>query len=404
MKTVAIIAEYNPFHNGHLYQINKIKEIFSGDTAVIAIMSGNYTQRGEMAFADKLIRARCAVDSGIDLVLELPFPFSISSAEFFAKSGVKIANSIGIVDYLAFGCELSNPNELLSIAKNMSSELYLNELHKLTGDSNYKKIGYPKLCEIAYCNCFGIIENNIFKPNNILAFEYVKAIISSNSQIKPLPLKRVGAGYNDSFNISEEFQNASAIRKLFDIDCNSALKYIPDFTHNHITDAIKNGEIPTNESLMDRAVISNFRINPPESVGEIHDAEGGLYNRLYEASYKTNSISSLTEITETKKFTKARIRRAIWYSYFGVTSSEVRSSPAYTQVLAMNNIGRYLLKEIKKVSDFPVITKPSAVNDLEFEVIKQKNLSNMADSVFALARKKPINAKSSLIFTPYVKK
>ncbi len=402
MKTVAIIAEYNPFHNGHLYQLNKIKELFSDDVAVIAIMSGNYTQRGEMTFAEKGTRAKCAVLSGMDLVLELPFPFSMSSAEFFARSGVSIANDIGIVDYLAFGCEAEG-EMIFTVAKNMSSSEYSEELNKLLSDSEYRKHGYPKLCEIAYRNIYSNAPENIFEPNNILAIEYIKALISSNSKIKPLPIKRIGAGYNDSYNDQETIQSASAIRDLLTANLHSALNFVPNTTNYILLDGYSLGTIPTSEDLMDQAVISSFRLNPPKRYCDIHDADGGLYNRLYDNSFKANTISSLVSLTETKKFTRARVRRAIWYSYFGVTSSEVRSLPKYTQVLAMNSVGRKLLKEIKKMTDFPVITKPSAISDLPKEVIGQKNLSDTADSIFALARKKPIEAKSSLIFTPFVK-
>lgn len=401
MKTVAIIAEYNPFHNGHLYQLNKIKEHFSDDVAVMVIMSGNYTQRGEMAFADKATRAKCAVLSGIDLVLELPFPFSMSSAEFFAKSGVKIANSIGIVNYLAFGCE-ADVDTIITVANNMSSEVYTNKLNELISNSEYRKYGYPRLCELAYRCLYSNMPDSIFEPNNILAIEYIKALISSNSTIKPLPIKRNGAGYNDCYKDGEDLQSAGAIRELIHQNHYSALDFIPDVSRHSILEGINNRTIPTLESEMDRAVISNFRLNSPERICDIHDAEGGLYNRLYDNSFKANSISSLISLTETKKFTRARVRRAIWYSYFGVTSSEVRSLPMYTQVLAMNKIGRKLLKEIKKMTDFPVITKPSAISDLQEDVVKQKNLSDTADSVFSLARKNPIDAKSSLIFTPFV--
>ena len=198
-------------------------------------------------------------------------------------------------------------------------------------------------------------------------------------------------------------QSAGAIRKMISKNQNSALDYIPRTSIDHILRGIDNGSIPTDEALLDRAIISSFRLNPPSDKRDIHDAEGGLYNRLYENSFKANNISSLITMTETKKFTRARIRRAIWYAYFGVTSSEVRSLPAYTQVLAMNSVGRRVLKEIKRVSHFPVITKPTALSDYSIRVIEQKNLSNTADSVFALARKMPINAKASLVFTPYVK-
>ena len=135
MKVAAIISEYNPFHKGHQYQIEKLREILGEDTAVIAIMSGNFTQRGEIAITDKTVRAAAAIECGVDLVLELPFPFSMSSAEFFARSGVRIANSLGIVDYLVFGSESGNLRELSDVAAIMSSVEYQLTLDTLTASA-----------------------------------------------------------------------------------------------------------------------------------------------------------------------------------------------------------------------------------------------------------------------------
>ncbi|MBR5144795.1 MAG: nucleotidyltransferase family protein, partial [Clostridia bacterium] len=135
MKVAAIISEYNPFHNGHEYQIKKLRQMLGDDTAVIAIMSGNYTQRGEIAVTDKTIRARAAIECGVNLVLELPFPYSMSSAEFFARSGVKIAHEIGVVDYLAFGSESGDISELSDLASIISSDEYKLTLESLSGDA-----------------------------------------------------------------------------------------------------------------------------------------------------------------------------------------------------------------------------------------------------------------------------
>ena len=149
MKVAAIISEYNPFHLGHKYQVDILRQELGEDTAVIAIMSGNFTQRGEAAICDKTIRAMSAVECGVNLVLELPFPYSMSSAEFFAKSGVRIANAIGVVDYLVFGSESGDISELSDIASIMSSSEYSLVLEDLMNDSDYKEYGYPELCEIA---------------------------------------------------------------------------------------------------------------------------------------------------------------------------------------------------------------------------------------------------------------
>ena len=405
MKVAAIISEYNPFHNGHKYQVDKIREILGEDTAVIAIMSGNFTQRGEIAVTEKGVRASSAVECGVNLVVELPFPFCMSSAEFFAKSGVKIASSLGIVDYLVFGSESGDLTELSDIASIMNSSEYILELDSLRNNPAYKEYGYPELCEAAISTLYGKdVTREFLSPNNILAIEYIKAILSYASQIKPLTIKREGAGYLDFINPMAEFQSATAIREELSAKSDSALDYVPNNAKTIYLDAIKNGKMPSDVTKLDSAVISSFRLNSPDASVDIHDAMGGLYNRLCDMSAEATTISSLTSMTETKKYTKARIRRAIWNTYFGVTSSKVRELPCYTQVLAMDDIGRSLLKMIKKVSDFPVITKPSSYKEYGDAVIEQKELSNKADAVFDLTLNEPNSGRYPLIFTPYVKK
>ena len=405
MKIAAIITEYNPFHNGHKYQIDTIRKLLGEDTAIIAIMSGNFTQRGELAIADKTVRARAAIDAGVSLVLELPFPYSSSSAEFFASAGVHIANAIGVVDYLVFGSESGDIEALYEIAENMLTDKFQNTLRECEADEKNANSGYPRLCELAYNKAFDAkTSKEVFSPNNILAIEYIKSLIREKSSIKPLTVRREGAGYSDTFTAGESLQSATAIRELICQNDISAFDYMPSSAASAYIDAIKAGKCPSDEARLDLAVISHFRLSSPRGNDEIHDAGGGLYNRLYNFALQTSSISSLTSMTETKKYTSARIRRAMWNSFFSVTSSVVRSTPAYTQVLGLDAVGRSLLKRIKKVSDFTVITKPSSYTAASPEVAVQKELSNKADSIFALSLQCPDSSAFALSFTPYVKK
>ena len=404
MKIVAIVSEYNPFHNGHKYQIDKIREEFGEDTAIIAIMSGSFTQRGEFAIADKVNRAKAAVLSGVNLVLELPFPFSISSAEFFTRSGVYIAKSLNVVDLLSFGSETGSIDELKKIAYNMSDEQYVKCLEKVRNDAKNETIGYAALCEMAYRESFGEgCPDGIFSPNNILAIEYIKALNSFGSDITPHTIKRSGAGYSESIIGGTMLQSATGIRESIQKGDISALEYVPYLTKNIYLDMIKEGIFPSDSERISSALISFFRLNPTLS-GDIHDAQGGLYNRLRDKSFEANSISSLVSLCETKKYTTARIRRAMWNSFFGVTSSEIKELPKYTQLLAADKIGTQILKSVKKVSGFPVITKPSDYTELSDDIIRQKELSVRAESVWALSLPSPICGRFPLRFTPYVKK
>ncbi len=402
-KVVAIIAEYNPFHNGHKHQIDKIREHFGEDTAIIAIMSGNYTQRAETSFADKLLRATAAVDCGVNLVLELPFPFSSASAEFFATAGVAIANKLGIVDYLSFGSELGNCDTLTEIAKNMLSEKFTAALRSAIVANEHDGLGYPALVESVYRECFSYTGESFTTSNNILALEYIKALIKSNSSIKPHTVKREGADYGETILLDGTLQSATAIRSEISSGDISALDFVPNFAKSVFHSAIINGEAPCDYGRLSPAIISFFRLNS-SSDKRIQDAEGGLYNRLSRLSLKTSSITSLTELALTKKYTTARIKRAILFSYFGVTSSELRNEPYYTQVLAMDTLGKGLLKEVKKRGRIEVLTKPSATSGLDGVALDQKRLADAADSVFQLTKPKEVDGVYHLTFTPYVKR
>ena len=397
MKVVGIIAEYNPFHLGHKYHIDKIRETFGEDAVIVAVMSGNFTQRAEPAIFDKRERAEAAVLCGVDLVLEMPFPHCSSGAEFFAEAGVGILNSLGVVDYISFGSECAD----ISALEKAASAL---EASNLPSEESHDATGYAKRCEEIYRALYDD-GDDIFKPNNILGIEYIKALKKQGSSIIPTTVKRMGAEYNDDSISKCQLQSAKAIRALILKNDISAFDYVPKCAKDVYSRAIAQNEAPTYVSKLDAAVISFFRLNSPMlSECDIHDCGGGLYNRIRSASFHTDSISSLIERSKTKKYTTARIRRAIWYSFFGVTSSDVRTVPKYTQILAMNTKGAALLKRIKKVSAFPILTKPSSKAALPQDAVREKELSDKADSVFQLTKPRTVRGDAGLLFSPFVKK
>ena len=401
MKTVAIISEYNPFHNGHLYQIEEVRRHFGADTAIIAIMSSNFTQRGDLAIMDKWARAESAVRCGVNLVLELPFPYSMSSAEFFAKAGVGIADAIGVVDVLAFGSESGDLDALTQAAQNLSSPRLNEEIARLNSQRDTDSLGYAEIRELAYRNVFHSVPP-ISSANNILAVEYIKALLTSNSAITPFTIKREGADYNNSALTGGNIQSATAIRKLFS-ENNSAANYIPNSVLESIFNLRKSGAFPCDQEKLFPLVAASFSLNYTDDCDEIHDVGGGLYNRLKNKSLEATSIQSLVELATTKKYTTARIKRGIWYSLLGVTSSDVRTLPEYTQVLGMDRIGQALLKRIKKTSKISILTKPS---DAPLSAVSgiQKELADKADAISVLA--KPVSESTGSIYkrTPFVKK
>lgn len=402
---VGIVCEYNPFHNGHLYHINKIREELGEDTTIVAVMSGNYVQRGGTAIADKALRAKCAVLSGVNLVLELPFPFSMSSAEFFASSAVHILNSIGCVDYISFGSESGDVEALAQIARGMISPEYAARVESLSVSDECKKLGYPQICKMALMDVCKDADFEILdSPNNILAIEYIKTLMLTESKITPHTIKRTGAHFLEEKILDGEIQSATAIRAGINAKDLSALEYIPQITKREFLDAIEMGLFPCDADKLSSAIISSFRINSPADICDIHDAAGGLYNRLRDLSFETNSLEKLVCLAETKKFTRARIRRAIFNSLLSVTSSHIRQLPMYTQILALDTAGRTILKEIRKRSDLPILTKPSDTDSLSEAALKQKQFADRADSLFQLTKPVFEDGRSALKLTPYVKK
>ena len=400
MITVAIICEYNPFHYGHLHQIEHIRSEFGSDTRIIAIMSGNYVQRGEVAVADKLTRAKSAVECGVNLVLELPFPYCASSAEFFARAGVSIADALGIVNILSFGSECGSLEKLSHIAKLTENEEFLKTVRSLT-DSD-PKLSHPKASVMALETLAGkdYIE---LSPNNLLGIEYIKALNEIRSSVLPHTIQRFGANYRESDTVSGSIQSATAIRALINREDRNWVSYLPSPMAQSLTSDISNGSAPCDINRLSSMMIGHLRLNLQPANDSIHEAGGGLYNRLSAMSLKANTFNELTNLAVTGKYTASRIRRAILNSILGVTSSAVRERPAYTQLLAMDSDGRAMLKQIRKHGNITVITKPSRIDEMTDEGRKQKELADKADSLFQLTKPIPPNGAYSLQMTPFVK-
>ena len=250
---------------------------------------------------------------------------------------------------------------------------------------------------------FGEDIGNLFTPNNILAIEYLKALYLTKSSIKPHTVLRVGGGYNDVGAEETDMPSAMAIRELLRKDSVSAANFIPNSSKNDFLTAYKK-DFPTDCEKLSGAILSSFRLNNPSTVGQIHDAEGGLYNRLWAMSFEADSIKSLIALTETKKYTTASIKRAVWYSFIGVTSSDVRTMPRYTQLLAFDTVGQGVLKKLKGAANISILTKPSRTDSLDAVAMHQKELSDKADSVFQLTKPTHVSGKYSLLCTPFVKK
>ena len=330
MKTAGIIAEYNPFHNGHMYHIEKTREISGADVVVVAV-SGNFVQRGEPAFADKFSRAKAALSGGADLVVELPCVFACRSAEKFASGGVKLLEALEC-DYISFGTESESVENLQKAADFLkeNSAAFSESLSKLLKEGK----SYPR----ALSEAFG--DNITATPNNTLAIEYLKA----NTSMKPIAVPRKGSlhdGAGSASDIRSGIGNGANVEKLIPVTTSEILK------------TAKTADYKIFESL----VLYKLRTSSREQIKNTPDVGEGLENRIYDAALKSADFTELLENIKTKRYTMARIRRILTNLLIGITKDDPADAPEYIRVLGMNKKGAEILSHLKKTSKLPIITK-----------------------------------------------
>lgn len=330
MKTMAVICEYNPFHNGHKYQLTEHKKELCANS-VICLMSGSFVQRGAPAVYDKWTRAKDAVLNGADLVLELPVVYSCQSAQRFATGAVKLLDKLGVVDFLSFGSESGNIFELKRCANIIDSDdfsLLLNEELK-------SGVSYPSArTKVFKKNYPGIDESLISSPNNILAIEYLNALKSIDSDIQPKTIKR-----------NRNFASASQIREKMAKNEN-----ITSFTPTETRKTY-------NQEAFDFLALYHFRKESLEALQKICDMSEGLEHKFKKALQVSTTIDKVVDIVKSKRYTRTRISRIIINSLLGIQDTDTKSEPQYARVLAFNEKGQKLLSQMKKTSLIPIISK-----------------------------------------------
>lgn len=348
---VGIVAEYNPFHNGHLHHLIESKKITNSDYS-IAVMSGNFTQRGDLSIVDKWSKAQMAIESGIDLVIELPTLYAISSAENFASGAIKILDSLGIVDYISFGSEcndISVLNDVSNVFINEPSEYKSLLSHELS-----RGISFPKARESAlmmYLNDIRRFNNVLSAPNNILGIEYLKALKYQKSHIQPVTIKRKGNNYNDdTISIGSRYASATAIRNALQYtNINDLQKVLPENSYNILEENFKKGNIINNISVFDKLILFTLRKMSTNQIAELPDVSEGLEFAIKSAANQCNSVVELLSIINTKRYTKTRLQRILLYSILGITKKDMQISKnikPYIRILGFNNKGRELISEI----------------------------------------------------------
>lgn len=365
MKICGIITEYNPFHYGHKLHLDSAKKLTKAD-AIVCIMSGNFMQRGVPALIDKWERSKIAIDSGVDLVIELPTLFALSSAEFFAQGAIDILNNIPNVDHIFFGSEEGSTDLINHCASLLANES--NELKKLI--KKHLKSGTPYT--IARGNAlYSLISNKttlskedflnfLNSSNNILGLEYAKALIKSNSSIKPLTFKRVCNNYN-SKELTGTISSATAIREALKHSNIEDLKnLLPDVTYNSIKNLLNNNYPLIYSEDMFQYVKYKILTNP-SCLKNIPECSEGLDNKIYKEISNSSSLDELILKVKSKRYTYTRISRILAQLYVGLDLFNIKdlrkTKIDYIRVLGFNENGRNILKNIKSNDSVKIITK-----------------------------------------------
>ena len=337
MKIVGIICEYNPLHKGHVKQFEQISAILGDDTAIVCLMSGNFVQRGAPAIIDKSLRARAAICCGADLVLELPVTYALSSAEGFSSGGVRILGSF--CDYLCFGAENADETILMQTASALLSDAFPPLLRKYLEQG----ISFPAARQAALSE-MGPEATILESPNNILAVEYCKAILSQGGAMRPLPIYR-GGSYHDEMP-DDENPSATAVRRLM-LNTGDFKSLVPAAAFD-IFAAAPLHTIDAGE----RAILSKLRTMTEEEFEMLPYGSEGLWRKLMHACRSEATLDGIIAATKTKRYTRTRIDRMIMCAYLGINLQDLLSPVPYTRVLAFNDRGRFALKAARQTGTF----------------------------------------------------
>ena len=365
-KVLGIISEYNTFHNGHLYHLIKSKKITNAEYT-IAVIGGNFTQRGNASLIDKWSKTEMALLNGIDLVIELPLLYSISSAENFAEGAIKILDSLQIVDAISFGTETSDINTLNKFADILYNEP--KEYKALLSHELSKGMSYPKARENAlmlYLNDIRRFAPILSSPNNILGIEYLKAIKKYKSNIIPISIQRIKTGYND-INFSGNIASATAIRNLvLNHEYNDLNRILPISSYSILKENIQKGHIVRDISNFDKIVLYKLRNMSTEELLDLPDVSEGLEYSIKKAADSCNTIYELINIVNSKRYTKTRLQRILLYALLNITKKDIqiskRSMP-YIRILGFNEKGKYIVSQLSQNKRLNLITSVKKFTD-----------------------------------------
>lgn len=379
MTAAGIITEYDPLHMGHVRLMAEARRLLGPETGILCVMSGNYVQRGDFAIVGKLARAAAAVQSGADLVLELPVSWVLSSAEGFAAGAVELLKAAGAVTHLVFGSEGGNAAPLVRCAEILCSEAFPARLREelKRGDS------FPAARQrAAEALLPGGDAGALKRPNDTLGVEYCKALRGSG--IRPVAVLRRGAAHGGDTAV-DGCASASAIRALLRRgEEEEALALCAPAMAEAYRAERAAGRAPASLAHCERAVLARLRFLEEADWAALDLGNEGLYRRFARSAGSAASLAELLEAVKTKRYPLARLRRMVFRAYLGLPPAPPEK-PAYLRVLAANKRGRTLLAGMRKTASLPVLTKPAAVRRLGPEARRLFELEARADRLYALA-------------------
>ncbi|HOP10435.1 MAG TPA: nucleotidyltransferase family protein [Oscillospiraceae bacterium] len=340
-----VTTEYNPLHNGHIHQLNELRR--NGAETIVAVMSGNFVQRGEPAICDKWTRARAAVECGVDLVVELPSAWVVASAQRFAEAAVGMMAKLG-VDTIGFGCECGDGKLLKSAAEYLSKEEFHFKIKKYIA----KGMNYPS----AVSKAAELYSDILSGANNALAIEYIRAAEKRIENCNFIAVKRIGTGH-DEHETEDKFASASKIRKMI-VSGENYSHFIPETMASSLEKALSEGLAPASLVRIERGIIAKLRTMSPEELRAVPDVSEGLENRILSAAKSVSDLESLYGAVKSKRFTHARIRRIILNAYLDTTASLQNAPVPYIRPLAFNKRGSELIKAAAD-QGLPIYTKSS---------------------------------------------
>ncbi len=376
MKIAGIVSEYNPFHNGHAYQIEQTRNL--GATHIVAVMSPNFVQRGECAVFDKFTRANVAVKNGVDLVVELPTPYALSSAEFFAQGAIKVLNSMGCIDMLSFGSESGDISQLKQTMKIIETDEYKQALKEFLKSG----VSFPKAQTNAVEKVYSKeLSEIIKKPNNLLGIEYLKALNKINSNITAVTIKRKGVEHDDD-KTCENFASASKIREELLSQSNIITqKFLPCNGFDDYKQEISKKNAPILLENAQKVLIYKLRNMKREDFLRLADVSEGLENKIISAAAESDSLNELLEKIKNKRYTMARIKRIVCCAFNDIPATLQKEYPPYIRILAFNERGQEILKKMNDTATVPFSTslmKLSKENELckEFADVESRCTDN----------------------------